>query len=144
MVRSRPTRRGAPSVVWLLRRACSILPSLQTLLEERSHAHTYRLCRRERDSALSEIGLRTPGVNPGVKARSRRLQVFLRRFCYHVGMKIKLSAHGAYHHQYHVVWIPKYRKKSSRGNSSSIWKKACSTLRRFILTLKSRRSASRS
>jgi REP element-mobilizing transposase RayT len=26
-------------------------------------------------------------------------------------MKIKLSAHGAYHHQYHVVWIPKYRKK---------------------------------
>jgi hypothetical protein len=28
----------------------------------------------------SEIGLRTPGVNPGVKARSRRLQVFVRRF----------------------------------------------------------------
>ena len=26
------------------------------------------------------IGLRTPGVNPGVKARSRRLQVFVRRF----------------------------------------------------------------
>src|SRR5712691_8708030 len=62
---------------------------------------------------LSEIGLRTPGVNPGVKARSRRLQVFVRRFCYHVDMKIKLSAHGAYHHQYHVVWIPKYRKKGS-------------------------------
>jgi REP-associated tyrosine transposase len=64
---------------------------------------------------LSEIGLRTPGVNPGVKARSRRLQVFIRRFCYHVGMKIKLSAHGAYHHQYHVVWIPKYRKKILKG-----------------------------
>jgi hypothetical protein len=31
-------------------------------------------------SRLSEIGLRTPGVNPGVKARSRRLQVFVRRF----------------------------------------------------------------
>ena len=29
---------------------------------------------------LSEIGLRTPGVNPGVKARSRRLQVFVQRF----------------------------------------------------------------
>src|SRR5262252_8850606 len=27
-----------------------------------------------------EIGLRTPGVSPGVKARSRRLQVFVRRF----------------------------------------------------------------
>jgi|TARA_B100000315_G_scaffold169759_1_gene158333 putative transposase len=26
-------------------------------------------------------------------------------------MDIRLSAHGAYHHQYHVVWIPKYRKK---------------------------------
>ena len=64
---------------------------------------------------LSEIGLRTPGVNPGVKARSRRLQVFVRRFCYHVDMKIKLSAHGAYHHQYHVVWIPKYRKKVLKG-----------------------------
>ncbi len=30
-------------------------------------------------------------------------------------MKIKLSAHGAYHHQYHVVWIPKYRKKVLKG-----------------------------
>ena len=26
-------------------------------------------------------------------------------------MKIKLSAHGAYRHQYHVVWIPKYRRR---------------------------------
>jgi len=26
-------------------------------------------------------------------------------------MKIRLSAHGAYRHQYHVVWIPKYRKR---------------------------------
>jgi len=26
-------------------------------------------------------------------------------------MKIKLSAHGAYRHQYHVIWIPKYRRK---------------------------------
>ena len=30
-------------------------------------------------------------------------------------MKIKLSAHGAYHPQYHVVWIPKYRKKILKG-----------------------------
>jgi putative transposase len=26
-------------------------------------------------------------------------------------MEIRLSAHGTYHHQYHVVWIPKYRKR---------------------------------
>ena len=30
-------------------------------------------------------------------------------------MDIRLSAHGAYHHQYHVVWIPKYRKKILEG-----------------------------
>jgi putative transposase len=26
-------------------------------------------------------------------------------------MKIRLSSHGAYRHQYHVVWIPKYRQR---------------------------------
>src|SRR5574341_289327 len=26
-------------------------------------------------------------------------------------MEIRQSAHGAYHHQYHIVWIPKYRKR---------------------------------
>ena len=30
-------------------------------------------------------------------------------------MKIRFSAHGAYHHQYHVVCIPKYRKKVLTG-----------------------------
>ena len=30
-------------------------------------------------------------------------------------MEIRLSAHGAYHHEYHVVWIPKYRKKILKG-----------------------------
>ena len=30
-------------------------------------------------------------------------------------MRIRLSAHGAYHHQYHIVWIPKYRKRILRG-----------------------------
>ncbi len=30
-------------------------------------------------------------------------------------MKIRLSAHGAYRHQYHVVWIPKYRKPILKG-----------------------------
>ena len=30
-------------------------------------------------------------------------------------MKIRLSAHGAYRHQYHVVWIPKYRQRILEG-----------------------------
>jgi len=30
---------------------------------------------------------------------------------YREGMEIKLSAHGAYRHQYHVVWISKYRRR---------------------------------
>jgi putative transposase len=32
-----------------------------------------------------------------------------------LGMEIRLNAHGAYHHEYHVVWIPKYRKKILKG-----------------------------
>jgi len=31
-------------------------------------------------------------------------------------MEIRLSAHGAYHHQYHLVWIPKYRRKVLKGD----------------------------
>ena len=31
-------------------------------------------------------------------------------------MEIRLSAHGAYHHQYHIVWIPKYRRKILKGD----------------------------
>ena len=30
-------------------------------------------------------------------------------------MEIRLGAHGAYHHQYHLVWIPKYRKQVLTG-----------------------------
>ena len=30
-------------------------------------------------------------------------------------MDIRLSAHGAYHHQFHVVWIPKYRRRILKG-----------------------------
>ncbi len=26
-------------------------------------------------------------------------------------MKVKLSSYGAYQHQYHIVWIPKYRRR---------------------------------
>jgi len=31
-------------------------------------------------------------------------------------MDIWLSAHGAYHHRYHIVWIPKYRKRILKGD----------------------------
>ncbi|CBE68369.1 MAG: IS200/IS605 family transposase [Candidatus Methylomirabilis oxygeniifera] len=31
-------------------------------------------------------------------------------------MQIRLSAPGAYHHQYHLVWIPKYRKRVLKGD----------------------------
>jgi putative transposase len=31
-------------------------------------------------------------------------------------MDIRLSAHGAYHHQYHLVWIPKYRRRVLKGD----------------------------
>jgi REP element-mobilizing transposase RayT len=30
-------------------------------------------------------------------------------------VEIRLSSHGAYHHEFHVVWIPKYRKKILQG-----------------------------
>ena len=30
-------------------------------------------------------------------------------------MEVRLSAHGAYHHKYHIVWISKYRKKILKG-----------------------------
>jgi putative transposase len=31
-------------------------------------------------------------------------------------MEIRYSSHGAYHHEYHVVWIPKYRKRVLKGD----------------------------
>ena len=34
-------------------------------------------------------------------------------------MEIRLNAHGAYHHQYHIVWISKYRKKILKGELKS-------------------------
>ena len=46
-------------------------------------------------------------------------------------MKIKLSAHGAYHHQYHVVWIPKYRKKVLKGERKQYLEKSLCDIERF-------------
>ena len=48
-----------------------------------------------------------------------------------MGMKIKLSAHGAYHHQYHVVWIPKYRKKVLKGELKQYLEKGLFDIERF-------------
>ena len=38
-------------------------------------------------------------------------------------MEIKLSSHGAYRHQYHVVWIPKYRRKILIGEVKKLTEK---------------------
>jgi putative transposase len=48
-----------------------------------------------------------------------------------VGMKIKLSAHGAYHHQYHSVWIPKYRQKVLKGELKQYLEKSLFDIERF-------------
>ena len=39
-------------------------------------------------------------------------------------MKITLSAHGAYYHRYHVLWIPKYRNKVLTGARKQYLEKA--------------------
>ena len=50
-------------------------------------------------------------------------------------MKIKLSAHGAYHHQYHVVWIPKYRKKVLKGELKQYLEKGLFDIETFSIQL---------
>jgi putative transposase len=46
-------------------------------------------------------------------------------------MKLKLSAHGAYHHPYHMVWIPKYRKKVLKGERKQYLEKGLCEIARF-------------
>ena len=46
-------------------------------------------------------------------------------------MEIRLSGHGAYHHQYHVVWIPKYRKKILRGSLKEFVEKRLFDIQEF-------------
>lgn len=43
-------------------------------------------------------------------------------------MEIKLSSHGAYRHQYHVVWIPKYRRKILVGEVKKLTEKCISEI----------------
>jgi putative transposase len=38
-------------------------------------------------------------------------------------MEIRLSGHGSYHHQFHIVWIPKYRKRIIKGELKEFIKK---------------------
>ena len=46
-------------------------------------------------------------------------------------MKITLSAHGAYHQQYHVVWLPKYRNKVLKGALKQYLAKGLFDIERF-------------
>ena len=48
-----------------------------------------------------------------------------------MGMKITRSAHGAYHHQYPVVWIPKYHTKVLKGERKQYLEKALCDIETF-------------
>ena len=46
-------------------------------------------------------------------------------------MDIRLSAHGAYHHQYHLVWIPKYRRRVLKGELKDFLAKQLGKIQEF-------------
>ena len=46
-------------------------------------------------------------------------------------MQIRLSAHGAYHHQYHLVWIPKYRRRGLKGDLKDFLAKRLGEIQAF-------------
>ena len=46
-------------------------------------------------------------------------------------MDIRLSAHGAYHHQYHLVWIPKYRRRVLKGDLKDFVAKRLTAIHEF-------------
>ena len=46
-------------------------------------------------------------------------------------MDIRLSAHGAYHHQYHLVWIPKYRRRVLKGGVKDFLAKRLGEIQEF-------------
>ena len=49
-------------------------------------------------------------------------------------MDIRLSAHGAYHHQYHIVWIPKYRKRVLKGKLKSYLEERLFDIQEYLPT----------
>ena len=46
-------------------------------------------------------------------------------------MEIRFSAHGAYHHQYHVGWIPKSRQKILKGDLKVYLENGLFTIQQF-------------
>lgn len=46
-------------------------------------------------------------------------------------MEIRLGAPGAYHHQYHLVWIPKYRKRVLTGALKDFLAKKLGEIRKY-------------
>ncbi len=46
-------------------------------------------------------------------------------------MDIRLSAHGAYHHEYHLVWIPKYRRRVLKGDLKEFVAKRLTEIQEF-------------
>ncbi len=46
-------------------------------------------------------------------------------------MEIRLSAHGAYHHHYHLVWIPKYRRSVLKGTLKDFLTKKLGDIREY-------------
>jgi putative transposase len=46
-------------------------------------------------------------------------------------MDIRLSAHGACHHQFHLVWIPKYRKRVRKGDLKDFLAKRLNEIEEF-------------
>ena len=46
-------------------------------------------------------------------------------------MEIRFSSHGAYHHQFHVVWIPKYRRKILKGELKRYLEKGLFDIQEF-------------
>ena len=47
-------------------------------------------------------------------------------------MEIRYSAHGAYNHQYHIVWIPKYRKRVLKGEIKEYLKEGLKEIEKFL------------
>ena len=46
-------------------------------------------------------------------------------------MDIRLSAHGVYHHTYHLVWIPKYRRRVLKGDLKEFVAKRLPAIQEF-------------
>ena len=46
-------------------------------------------------------------------------------------MQIRLSAHGAYYHQFHIAWIPKYRRRILKGRLKKFIEKRLFDVERY-------------